>query len=191
MRKLMYSAAVVLSAGAVMAPAVASASVKPTPPPRPVTINVVEKGLFGRDAKAIMAWGWMVRVGPYSKYIAGEDFQQVKLPNGAFLLRYAPNGKATGMYLRSDARGSALVFGQRLATQLRVSLPERGGYEHIFTMQVQGHKIVVKYLIDSHGSLVLSQVRHDGQGRHDGQARHDARYDPTLWKLVPDLPVRR
>jgi hypothetical protein len=173
MHKLAYSAATLLTAGAVVIPTVAaSASVTPQPPkPRAEVVTVIEQG---RQARALEAFGFRVLVGQQTRWIKASDFIVHSAKDGSFKLEYAPNGKATGMYLMAGPRGSILVRGDKLATSLREGQADRQGYAELFTLQVQGHRITVLYLNDSHGQLVEAQAAY---GRHAPQ--------PTEWKLVP------
>lgn len=173
MHKLAYSAATLLTAGAVVIPTVAaSASVTPQPPkPKAEVVTVIEQG---RQAKALEAFGFRVLVGQQTRWIKASDFIVHQAKDGSFKLEYAPNGKATGMYLMAGPRGSILVRGDKLATSLREGQADRQGYAELFTIQVQGYRITVLYLNDSHGQLVEAPAAY---GRHAPQ--------PTEWKLAP------
>jgi hypothetical protein len=173
MRKLAYSAAALLTAGAVVVPTVAaSASVTPQPPkPNPEVVSVIEQGW---QAKALETSGFRVLVGQQTRWIKASDFIVHSAKDGSFKLEYAPKGVASGMYLMAGPRGSVLVRGDKLATALREGRPDRQGYAELFTTQVQGHRITVLYLSDLHGQLVEAPAAY---WHHAPQ--------PTEWKLVP------
>jgi hypothetical protein len=172
MRKLAYSAAALLAAGAAAIPAAsASAAPQPPKPPKAVVVTVIEQG---RQAKALEASGFRVLVGQQTRWIKASDFIVHAAKDGSFKLEYAPGGKATGLYLMAGPRGSILVRGDKMATSLREGQPSRQGYAELFTVQVQRHRITVLYLNDSHGQLVEAAAAH---GPHAPQ--------PTEWKLVP------
>jgi hypothetical protein len=172
-RKLAYSAATLLTAGAVVVPTVAaSASMTPQPPkPKAEVVTVIEKG---RPAKALEAFGFRVLVGQQTWWIKASDFIVHQAKDGSFTLEYAPNGNATGMYLMTGPRGSILVRNQTLATSLREGRPDLQGYAELFTVQAQGHRITVLYLNDFRGQLIEAPAAY---WHHAPQ--------PTEWKLVP------
>lgn len=173
MHRLAYSAATLLTAGAVVLPAVsASASVRTQPPkPKAEVVTVIEQG---RQAKAMEVFGFRVLVGYQTRWIKASDFIIHRAKDGSFKLEYAPSGKGTGLYLMASPRGSILVRGDRLATSLRQGRADRQGFAELFTVQVQGHRLAVLFLNDFRGQLVEAPALH---GHHAPQ--------PTEWKLAP------
>ena len=172
MRKLAYSAATLLTAGAVVIPTVAaSASVTPPPRPKAEVVTVIEQG---RQAKALEAFGFRVLVGHQTRWFKASDFIVHRAKDGSFKLEFAPQGKASGMYLMAGPRGSILVRGDKMATSLREGHANARGYVELFTVQVRGHQIQVLFLDDFRGQLVEAPAAH---WHHAPQ--------PTEWKLVP------
>ena len=159
-KRIMYSAAALLSAGAVVIPTTAaSAAPTPQPPPRIPTIHVTE---FGN--RAVEVRGFMISVGQVTRFIPAADFAQHYV-RGGIKLEYAPNGRATGLYLVTTTNGSYLARGARAGTILSEARVHGGVW--LFTTIQRGHHTIRMYLRDDRGRLDLAQ------------------FGPTTWHLVP------
>jgi len=105
-----------------------------------------------RLAKAVETFGYRVLFGQQTRWIKASDFIVHQVKDGSFKLQYAPKGKVADLYLMAGPRGSILVRGDTQATSLREGRPDRQGYAELFTVQVQGRRIVTRQRHGTSGS---------------------------------------